>query len=597
MSARRPLIYLGIFAVLALVYYFYEYKGGETRAEREKQEQKALAFSPDSAVEFTVAGSDDMGTGADTVRVVRSGDGWALASPLDAAADSGAVARLLHSASEAERNRVVEDSAADLAPFGLDRPRLSFTVVPASGAAPQTLELGNKNPGDSYIYARNLAEPHRVVLLNSWLLGDLDKSVFQLRDKRLLELKPDDVDRLVVRRKSSLPLEITRKGEDWMIESPMISRAETDSVKAVLDKLLEAEARAFVDTLPAQGALAYGLADPVLTVELREAVGGAVHGLAFGSRDSSGNYFASRLGVENRIFMAGADIFDLLAADPARLRDMGLVASRRDSITSVAYTGGGEHWRAVRDSANNWNFSEPDSVKLDRTGLDNFIWDLTDLKAGEFIENSPARETAALLAPEFGIELEGPKGVEKIRFARIDGDSMYYAAGDRFRSVARLDSSHVARLRMGVKELEDRKLLDFVTSSVDRVEIARPEGKTIKLAGGEGGWKITEPEQQAAEGWKVQNLFWQMVEIEYEKVLSPTAADSAAWGFDKPSVAVRLWQGDSLVAGVVLGGALDGDSGTRFVALRISGDPRTFAVKQSVLEEIPDSAAAFTGNH
>ncbi len=315
MSSRKPLIYLGVFAALALFYYFYEHKGGIERAEIEEQNKKALQFSPDSAAAFSISTDDG------SITLERSGNGWALVTPVAAAADSEAVARLLVSASDAAHDRVVEDSATDLSIFGLEQPQLTFRVIPQAGEKPQVLQLGNKNPGETFIYARNLEQPGRVVLLNSWLLGDLDRSVFQLRDKSLFRFEKDDVRSLTIIPDGGQEIRLTRNGDSWNVQAQQKYRANTDSVDAILDKLLEAEAEGFIDQLPVDWESVYQLDQPLLTLQL-VMDGGVSCGIQFGARDTSGHYFACRQGENGNgnIFLAGAELYDLLSVNPSRLR-------------------------------------------------------------------------------------------------------------------------------------------------------------------------------------------------------------------------------------------------------------------------------------
>jgi hypothetical protein len=327
-SARKPMIYLGVFFVLALFYYFYEHKGGIERAESEQQASKALQFSPDSAAAISITGS----SGIITLECLE--DGWELVNPVAAAADSEAVARLLGSVSSAVHDRVVEDSAADLSIFGLENPQLVFSVTPISSGIPQVLQLGNKNPGETFIYASNSRNPGRVVLLNSWLLGDLDRTVFQLRDKSLFQFQKDEVERLTVKVLDSRDIEITRNGDHWDVRSGATFRADRDSVDAILDMLADTETEGFIDQLPPQWETTYQLDQPALTLQLYMEDGSSC-GMQFGARDTSGHYYAVRQDEKDNVYIAGAELFDLLCANPSRLRDMAPDGDGNEDIKST----------------------------------------------------------------------------------------------------------------------------------------------------------------------------------------------------------------------------------------------------------------------
>ncbi|MEA2064263.1 MAG: DUF4340 domain-containing protein, partial [Gemmatimonadota bacterium] len=141
MRPKGALVYFTVFLLLAVFYYFYEHKGGQKREQQEELEKKALVFSLDSVQGFRVVTRPDRTAPADTVALSRDERGrWRLTFPIAAEADSQAVEDLLSSASDASRHRVVEDSAADLAIFGLDEPQLVLELTTGS-EPPRTLQL------------------------------------------------------------------------------------------------------------------------------------------------------------------------------------------------------------------------------------------------------------------------------------------------------------------------------------------------------------------------------------------------------------------------------------------------------------------------
>ncbi|MFH1071302.1 MAG: DUF4340 domain-containing protein [Candidatus Glassbacteria bacterium] len=582
MSARKPLLYLGIFLALAAFYYFYEHKGGQERTEQEEQEKKALLFSPDSVDSFSFCALGADSVSSDTVSLARENGSWWIVFPLRAEADSEAVARLLSSASGADRNRVVEDSAADLSIFGLDRPSLVFEVTFRPGAQVQRLALGRKNPGDTYVYAANLDQPRRVLLLNSWVLSDLQKDVFALRDKKVLRIAKTAVGRLVVLKAGEPALEVSREAGDWKLTKPFGGLADRDSVENLIDKLVEARAEAFVDSLEAGSPAALELDRPAWTVQLYEKQSGALYSLEVGGVDEKGRYYARRGQMQPTVLLA-ADVVGLLGADPGRLRDLRLLAASRDSIVQIALENADGAWQADKDSAGAWSFARPERAKADGSRIDGYLLDLKDLQARRFVAAAP--ELNRLIGrPEFTLTLTGDRGSETLAFVRsAPADSLYYVKSSRLDGLAVVDSASAGRLKRAFHDLRLRKVTEFETGRINRVRIERQGKEAIELAGGEDKWKITSPTQAEAESWKVQNLLWDIADVEFDSVLSATSSDSAAFGFASPRARVLLWKDDSLLAAVSLA---DSVAGGRRVALRSAGDTRTLAVDGKILGEI-----------
>ncbi|HLA39445.1 MAG TPA: DUF4340 domain-containing protein, partial [Candidatus Glassbacteria bacterium] len=426
MSARKPLIYLGLFAALAAFYYFYEYKGGQERTAQEEREKKALLFSADSADTFSLYALGLDSASVDTINLVKKDNAWRIVFPFEAEADSEAVARLLDNASRASRNRVVEDSAADLKIFGLDRPQLIFEVSPRPGGELQRLALGNKNPGETYIYAANLAEPSQVILLNSWVLSDLKKDVFTLRDKKLLKLDKASVGRLVLNKAGAPALELNRTENDWKLVQPLGGLADRDSVNNLLDKITGAKAAAFEDSVSAGELTSFGLKPPAWSVELFEKESGAQHTLELGGNDDQGRYYARRAGLES-VALIDSELVNLFNADPGRLRDRKLVAAGRDSILQIALESVAGAWQLEKDSAGVWSFARPERARADGTKIDGYLWDIKDLVVKSFDPRPPEDVSRRLVRPDFTLSLTGRQGSETLAFLRASaGDSLFY---------------------------------------------------------------------------------------------------------------------------------------------------------------------------
>src|SRR5690606_32814412 len=66
-----------------------------------------------------------------TVRLVRSGEGWRVAEPVDAPADGEIIETLLINVTAARRTN--ENEAKNLAEYGLANPEVELTLLPVAG--------------------------------------------------------------------------------------------------------------------------------------------------------------------------------------------------------------------------------------------------------------------------------------------------------------------------------------------------------------------------------------------------------------------------------------------------------------------------------
>jgi len=587
-SAKKPLIFLGVFIALALFYYFYEYKGGEVRKTREELKKKAIVFSADSVDSFSIVSRPEKEkepAGLDTVSLKHSAYGWRIIMPLEAAADSESVARLLHAAAGAETDRVVEDSAAELSIFGLDKPNLVFEVSPAGSPASLKLLLGNKNPTESYIYAVNAAQPHRVVLVNSWILSDLNKSLHDLRDKKVLHLDKDRVNKLVIEEKGTERLKLEKAADGWYLDTPLRAAADQDSVKGLLDELAGAEAVRFIDSL--REGESYGLEPAELTARIYEEEGEAVRTLFIGSRDTSGSYFARREGMEN-VYLVKEELRNQLIKNSASLRSRALVRETKDSIKLVSLITPGGTVAAFKDSAGVWRLSEPDSTRADGPAVDGFLWDLKDLRALKFIDQPAPEIESSFKTPFLEIVYTWEEKEKHLTFARLPSesqDSLVYVRANGIPGTVAVDSAEAVKLVKSFHDLRYKKIIDLDTNEITRIRLDYPD-KQFELAKEKDDWRIVAPQSMEAKSWKVQNILWDLTGMDFKQVISETGEDSSRYGFDRPGLRVVLTKDKNAAAVFTFA---DSIPGSEEQALRLSGDKRIFGVEKRVFQGLPAS--------
>ena len=114
---------LVVFAGLISYYYFIDAPAIKKAEEEKELSEKILPFDEKDVQEITLLKTDVK------VHLQRSEkDGWELIEPVAAKGDSITVDSLLAALKEVRFTRVVEEAPADLAPFGLAKPRVSISV-------------------------------------------------------------------------------------------------------------------------------------------------------------------------------------------------------------------------------------------------------------------------------------------------------------------------------------------------------------------------------------------------------------------------------------------------------------------------------------
>lgn len=263
MSFKKTLIFLIILIFLGAYYYIYEVKISEKREEAAREHQKLFPVTIDQIKEFSLTKN-----GSFNLVAQRIDGNWRIIQPVETAGDQVAINRFLDELVKAEVNRVIEDEPQDLSPYGLDKPVIK--VAFPTGEANNSLSLGNRNVTESFVYGQKEGEK-KILLLHETLRSELDKSLYDLRDKSLVNFSPSEVDTLQIIR-GHLDIKIKQdSSSEWSILQPGSYKADAGSIVAILIKLRNEKIKEFVSEKP-DDLSPYGLINPVyrISISLKE---------------------------------------------------------------------------------------------------------------------------------------------------------------------------------------------------------------------------------------------------------------------------------------------------------------------------------------
>jgi hypothetical protein len=360
------------------------------------------------------------------VAVERKGDKWALTQPQPYPTDQDAVNSLASSLSPVSADNVVEDKAADLGKYGLTTPSFSVAVHQKNGKTSNII-FGDDVPAASLVYVRVGTGP-KVYAVSSSVKTSLDKSVNDLRDKRLLTFNSNNLSRIELASGKS-DIEFGKNNaNDWQIIKPQPYRADSFQVEELLRKLTDAKmdlSASADDAKKADAAFASG--KPVASAKVTDAAGTQTLEV----RKSKDDYYARSSSVKGA-YKVSSDlgkelektlddfrnkkIFDFGFSDPTKIETGG-------SLGDKTYVRSGTDWKS------NGQVMDPGSVQA-------FIDKLRDASATKFAATgftSPVMTVA--------VTSNDGKRFEKVEFAKVaDG---YLARRGNEPALYQLDSKAV----------------------------------------------------------------------------------------------------------------------------------------------------------
>ena len=422
---RSFLLLLVVAAALGGYVYFYESKQ-ELGGPEKKQEKVFADVQSDKIDQVTVKPAE-----GEKTTLGKQGAGWQMTQPVAVAADEAEISGITSNLASLEVQRVVDEQATDFKQYGLDPPRIEVSFK--SGGKDHTLMLGQKTPTGSDMYARVPDKP-RVFLVSSYLESTFNKSTFDLRDKTILKIDRDKIDRVDVIN-ADRTVTFAKKGAEWRITAPFDARADFSAIESILGRLNASPMKSIVkpEVTDPKELQEYGLDKPEATVRI--GTGSAQAGLAIGKSAGDGVVYAKDLS-RPLVFTVESALADELKkpADDFRVKD--LFDSRAFNTARVEAVRQGQTFVFEKDK-DAWKQVSPAAKVADTAKVEALLTALSNTRATGF-ESKPA--ATGLNAPELAVSIKFDEGKqEKVTFARKGADAFAQREGDA--TAAKIDAA------------------------------------------------------------------------------------------------------------------------------------------------------------
>jgi hypothetical protein len=368
---------------------------------------------------------------SEPIQLRRTGSGdWQISAPTQLRADQGSVSGILSTLSSLNSERLVEDKAADLKPFGLDQASLEVDITLKDKQSKRLL-LGDDTPASSGVYAALAGDP-RVFTIASYNKTSVDKGVNDLRDKRLLTTSADKVSRVQLVRQNE-EIEFGRNKDEWQILKPKPLRADTAQVADLVRELTDAKMD-ISGSDAGDAASAFAKATPVSTAKVTDTSGTQEIQIRKKKEKDKETYYAKSTAVDGAYKVESTigkavdkgledfrnkKLFDFGYNDPNKIE----LHNGQKTYFLTRGTSGSEDW---------WSNGQ----KMDADSVDSFLSKIREMSASKFPDSGFAK-------PEINLSVVSDDGkrTEKIQIAK-SGDH-YIAQRENEPGLYQLDASSI----------------------------------------------------------------------------------------------------------------------------------------------------------
>lgn len=483
---------------------------------------------------------------------------WRIVEPLSARADSAQVNSMCRTfLTLRSRTRLGPDllSAADA---GLEPPAATLTFADDQGKE-HKLEIGKQAVMSTDTYVR-AAGAEVIHVANRDLLPMIKKEIGDLRDKRLIELKPDYVTAVYIEHEGRT-YDLTRGADDqWVINEPVHAYADTEQVRALVRKFNGLRVVEFVDDAPTSLAR-YGLQPPYLSIRVTTETRREIPAEPSDTEtqpvepqyETVSETHAVQLGglaglkEEERyvklpdqpwVAVVSKASADQLEPDLNDLRDPRIARVTAARVTELTLTVG-DSSATLKRVGGRWQGSG-DLTDPDAAAVTDVLEALEDLQAVSYIDEPASLAEYGLEPPRAELRVVVAGEVDPVTL-RVGSDTAsgrnahVQREGDA--TVIVTSAAQAARLVVSPLELRSREMFDFPVSQLETVKVERGE-RLYELVREGNEWKLTVPEGAPVALVSARNLANDLARLRAARVVA--RGEPAAYGLDRPALAIHF---------------------------------------------------------
>ena len=406
-------------------------KAAETTEASASAAPKILSLKEDdiTRIELKKKGSDE-------IVLAKNNGTWQMTAPKPLGADQSTVSSMVSTLSSLNSERLVEDKADNLGQYGLAEAPLEADVTEKDNKT-QKLLLGDKTPSENAVYAKLDGDP-RVFTIAAYEKNGVDKSVNDLRDKRLITANQDKISKIELTAKKQ-EIEFGRNKDEWQIVKPKPLRADGTQVEDLVRNLADAKMELNPSEDAKKIAASFASAVPVAAAKVTDESGTQ----ELQVRKNKDDYYA-KSSVVDGIYKVPSSLGQAMDKGlddfcNKKLFDFGFTEPNKieihDGGKSIFLTRGGEDW---------WSGS---GQKLDAGSAQSVIEKVRDLSATKFVDSGFTQPVLDLVV----ISNDG-KRTEKVVISK-NGEN-YIAKREGEPALYEIDAKVVSDLQKAAEDLK-----------------------------------------------------------------------------------------------------------------------------------------------
>lgn len=405
-----------------------------TKSPADLRDQSVIRFNTEAVSNIQLTHGKVAPTSkSKTLNCEKQGNTWFVTHPIEAKADAQEIETLLSELRALQVSTFEVDGAdanipAQLEKSGLDTPRIQVKLT--DGDNTYSLDIGSavssEDSTQASVYVKSIHQ-ESIYTVSDDIYKLLNKSTFDLRDKRVIDFQRTDTIRIEIQQDRETTVCTKNYDNTWELETPTGKiKADATAVDDLLFGVDSLEAAAFVDN-SSNSLASYGLAPPAIKVAFTQRGEDKPAVLFIGAYTQDGTVYV-KAEQSTQVSRVNPALIDKIASGTAWLRDKQVLNFHIDD--AIRLTLHGEESLTCQRLGTNWRLTAPVKENANNAEVNAIIYELDDLMADAFVGNE-SRLTDSITGfstpqVQLTVELRNQK-VYTLQVGKTDTSGRFYA--------------------------------------------------------------------------------------------------------------------------------------------------------------------------
>jgi hypothetical protein len=411
-----------------------------SKSPADLRDKSVIKFNPDSITKIQFQKPEAFSCQKD-------GDIWKITHPLSVNADTDEIDYMLselHALQVSTFEADGENVVPLLEKYGLDKPCIKFTLK--DGNKIYGIEIGSTVSSTSdpnkkekqRVYVKSVHQGG-IYTVPDDIIRLFNKSMFDLRDKRVLDFQRGDTTKFEIQRGTQKIVGIMLDKDTWQLQNAEKTLADPQAVSDLIFGVDSLEAVEFVTDSTKNLAL-YGLEPPTMRVSFTIRGEEKPAALLIGNNTRDNTIYV-KANNSDQITRVKRDLIDKIVKGVAWLRDKQIFRFKIDDPirVTVKYNDGSQEYDGVfftcQRLGTNWRLTSPVQENANNAELNTLLYGLIDLKAEEFVgedfigeKNNLSDAATSFNSPQIQITVElRIQKVFTLQIGNADPSGRYHA--------------------------------------------------------------------------------------------------------------------------------------------------------------------------